>query len=165
MSNEKLEDTGTIDDIPALKWAGTNLICVKSGDTVIKTFNKERAYLNELKWIKILPDDITPILISSSDQKMEIVQTYCGLKARFIELPEDYKAQLDYIEKQMTDYNCNGSDCEIACDEKGKIKIIDLSAFGHGKFLGWQHYSGEVNSGTIKNKTENEDKDGRVVSA
>ena len=88
-------------------------------------------------------------------KKKEIVESYCGLKAGFIELPDDYLTQLKYIESVMKKYRCNGRDREIVCDESGKIKIIDFSGFDHGKFS-WGRYKKDINNGKIKYKTKND---------
>tara|TARA_Y100000310_G_C20442760_1_gene696891 strand:- start:340 stop:804 length:465 start_codon:yes stop_codon:yes gene_type:complete len=146
------------------KWVGKNVICIKEGDNVIKIFNNTQSYQNELKWIKILPDEISPTLISFNDEKKEIIESYCGLrypadplrqkKIRKSEgenndfiskLPDDYLDQLNYIKKIMKKHGCNGRDIEIVCDEVGKIKIIDFSAFGNGAFS-WGKYKKLANN-------------------
>lgn len=135
------------------KWIGRNVICVKESDRVKKNYNNRESYENELKWVKLLPDDITPVLISFNDEKLEIIESYCGLKASFIKLPEDYLTQLNNIKSSMKKYNCDGCDCEIVCNESGKIKIIDFSGFSEGEFS-WGRYKKVIDNGQIKHKTK-----------
>lgn len=135
------------------KWIGRNVICVKESDRVKKNYNNKIAYKNELKWVKLLPDNISPKLISYHHNKLEIIESYCGLKASFIELPDNFLEQLKYIEGVMEEYNCNGEDREIVCDKLGKIRLIDFSSFAPGDFS-WGRYQNVINNGKIKYKTK-----------
>jgi predicted Ser/Thr protein kinase len=100
-------------------------------DRIIKQYNlleKEIYWLNKLKNF-----DRSPTIIKTDDKS--ITMTYCGTKVNKVNIPKDWKLQMEYMLKQLNNFNVSHND--IKNDEilvlGNKLHLIDFQHATHGR--------------------------------